>query len=67
MTLEIRSIRIEAVGSGGEGGTMVRMPVDRDGRAVLVLPSEVSDAVAEVVLAAGIEAGILRARDSVQA
>jgi len=62
MTMEIRSIRIEAVGSNGAGGTKVCMPVDRDGRAVLVLPSELSEAVGEVVLAAAIEAGLLKER-----
>jgi hypothetical protein len=64
MSFTIRSIRIEAMGSGGAGGTKVSMPVDRDGRAVLVLPPELSDAVAEVVLAAGIEGGILKTRGS---
>ena len=57
MTIEIRAIRIEVFGLNGTGGTKVCMPVDRDGRAVLVLPPELSEAVAEVVLAAAIEVG----------
>lgn len=55
----IRSIRLESLGSAG---TQVRMPVNREGRAVLVLPPEVGDAVAEVVYAGGFDAGILAER-----
>ena len=62
MSMEIRAIRIEMVGPQGAGGTKVCMPVDRDGRAVLVLPPELSEAVAEVVLAAGIEFGVSKER-----
>ena len=56
MTVEIRSIRIEKVGSAGTIGTKVCMPVDRDGRAVLILPPELATAVGDAVLTAGIEA-----------
>jgi len=64
MTLEIRSIRIEKVGLDGSGGTKVCMPVDREGRPVLILPPELAAAVGDVVLAAGIDAGILKERET---
>lgn len=62
MVIEIRSIRIEAAGPGGTADTKVSMPVDREGLAVLVLLPELNEAVADVVLAAGLEAGILKSR-----
>ncbi|MDR3436397.1 hypothetical protein [Telmatospirillum sp.] len=59
LEMTIRSVRVESL---GDVGTKVRMPVDRDGRALVVLPEEVASAVGDVVLAGGIEAGILRER-----
>ncbi len=54
----IHSIRVEA----DANGTAVRLPVDRQQRPLIILPYEVRLALGDTVLAAGIEAGILRAR-----
>jgi len=62
MAITIRSIRIEAIGSVGQSGTKICMPVDREGRAVVILPTELADAVAEVVMAEALDAGILKTR-----
>ena len=59
LSMEIRAVRIESL---GHEGTRVRMPTDREGRAVMVLPDELSAAVAEVVLAGALEMGILKTR-----
>lgn len=61
LEMEIRSIRVERQGTQA---TMVRMPVDREGRALLIFPKEISDAIGDVVLAGGIESGIFRERFS---
>ncbi|EME71927.1 hypothetical protein H261_00070 [Paramagnetospirillum caucaseum] len=58
----INSVRVEA----DSNGTAVRLPVDRQKRPLVVLPDEVRNALGDTVLAAGIEAGILKER-SVQA
>ncbi|CAA7627361.1 conserved hypothetical protein [Candidatus Terasakiella magnetica] len=54
----INSVRVDA----DANGTAVRLPVDRQNRPLIVLPDEVRDALGDTVLAAGIEAGILRER-----
>ena len=54
----INSVRVDA----DANGTAVRLPVDRQNRPLIVLPDEVRDALGDTVLAAGIEAGILKER-----
>lgn len=58
VVVEINAVRVIAEPTG----TAVRLPVDRQGRAVAVLPDDVRAALGDTVLAAGIEAGILRER-----
>jgi hypothetical protein len=41
-------------------GTAVRLPIDRHGRALVELPEEVRTGLGDTVLAAGLEAGILK-------
>lgn len=53
--VEIKSIRLERE----PNGTSVRLPIDREGRALVVLPEEVRQAMADVVLAGALEAGIV--------
>lgn len=59
--MTIRAVRIESL---GEGGVRVRMPVDREGRALVVFPAEVANAIGDVVLAGGLDGGILKERSS---
>lgn len=54
----INAVRVMAESAG----TAVRLPVDRQGRPVVVLPEEIRGHLGDIVLAAGIEAGILRER-----
>lgn len=56
LSVEINSVRVEQE----PNGVSVRLPVDRDRRALIVVADEIRQAMADVVLAAGIEAGILR-------
>jgi hypothetical protein len=56
LVIEINSVRIEREASG----VSVRLPVDRDKRALIVVAGEIRKAMADVVLAAGLEAGLLR-------
>jgi hypothetical protein len=58
--LSVNAVRVER---GPNGIALaVRMPVDRAGRPVVDLPDTVRNALGDVVLAAGLEAGILRER-----
>lgn len=54
----INSVRLEREANG----VSVRLPVDRDGRPLVVLPDAVKDGISDVVLDAALEAGIVRAR-----
>ncbi|CAA7626707.1 hypothetical protein [Magnetospirillum sp. UT-4] len=56
--IEINSIRLEREAYR----VSVRLPVDRDNRALIVVPDPVRDAIADVVLAAGLEQGIVLER-----
>ena len=53
--VEVNSVRLERE----QNGTSVRLPIDRDGRALIVLPEEVRQAMADVVLAGALDAGIV--------
>jgi hypothetical protein len=57
----VNSIRIEREANG----VSVRLPVDRDGRPLIILPAEVKDGVSDIVLDAALEAGIVKERASV--
>jgi hypothetical protein len=54
--IEINAVRIEREATG----VSVRLPIDRNGRAIVTLPEEVKGPLADTVLAAGLEAGFLR-------
>lgn len=56
--VEVNSIRLERE----PNGTSVRLPIDREGRALIVLPEEVRQAMADVVLAGALDAGIVMKR-----
>jgi stage V sporulation protein G len=56
--ISINGIRIEREANG----ISVRFPIDRDGRALVSVPDEVREALADVVIAAGLEAGVLAER-----
>jgi stage V sporulation protein G len=58
VVVEVNSVRVERE----PNGTSVRLPIDRDGRALIVLPEEVRHAVADVVLAGALDAGIVIGR-----
>ena len=58
VVIEINSVRLERE----RNGVSVRLPIDRDGRALIVIPDPVRDAIADVVLAAGVEQGIVLER-----
>lgn len=58
IAVQINSVRVVAE----PAGTAVRLPVDRQGRPVVVLPDELCGHLGDVVLAAGIERGILKER-----
>jgi DNA-binding cell septation regulator SpoVG len=58
VVVEINSIRIERE----PNGVSVRMPVDRDGRALVVLPDEVKDAISDIILGGALAAGIVKER-----
>ncbi len=53
--VEVNSVRLERE----PNGTSVRLPIDREGRALIVLPEEVRQAMADVVLAGALNAGIV--------
>jgi stage V sporulation protein G len=63
VTIEINAVRVEQ----DPAGTAVRLPLDRQGRPLVVLPEEVREALGDTVLAAGIEVGILKERFAVTA
>ena len=56
LTVAINSVRVERE----KAGVSVRLPVDRDKRPLIDVADEIRRAMADVVLAAGIEAGILK-------
>lgn len=56
LVVEINSVRVEREANG----VSVRLPVDHDRRALIVVADEIKKAMADVVLAAGLEAGLLR-------
>ncbi len=58
VSVQVNAVRVERDPSG----TAVRLPVDRQGRPLVVLPEEVRTALGDTVLAGGIEAGVLRER-----
>jgi stage V sporulation protein G len=58
VAVEVNSVRVERE----PNGTSVRLPVDREGRALIVLPEEVRQAMADVVLAGALDAGIVKDR-----
>lgn len=53
--VEVNSVRLERE----QSGTSVRLPIDRDGRALIVLPEEVRQAMADVILGGALDAGIV--------
>lgn len=55
VVIEIMSVRVERE----PNGISVRLPIDRDGRALIVLPEEVRQAMADVVLAGALEVGLV--------
>lgn len=57
----VNSIRVEREANG----VSVRLPVDRDGRPLIILPAEVKDGISDIVLDAALEAGIVKERVSV--
>ena len=59
--ITVNSIRIEREANG----VSVRLPIDRDGRPLIVLPDEVKDGISDIVLDAALEAGVVRERVSV--
>ena len=63
ITVQINAVRVEQA----PAGTAVRLPLDRQGRPLVVLPEEVREALGDTVLAAGIEVGILKERFAVTA
>jgi stage V sporulation protein G len=58
VAITINSIRLEREANG----VSVRMPIDRDGRPLVILPDEVKDGISDIVLEAGLEAGIVKER-----
>jgi stage V sporulation protein G len=63
VAIEINAVRVEQASAG----IAVRLPLDRQGRPLVVLPEDVRQALGDTVLAAGIEVGILKERFSVTA
>lgn len=55
VVIEVNSVRLERE----PNGTSVRLPIDRDSRALIVLPEEVRQAMADVVLGGALDAGIV--------
>lgn len=55
VVVEVNSVRLERE----PNGTSVRLPIDRDGRALIVLPEAVRQAMADVVLGGALDAGIV--------
>jgi hypothetical protein len=59
--ISINAVRVER---GPPGIALaLRMPTDRAGRLVVDLPKEVTEALGDVVLAAGLEQGVLREKN----
>ena len=54
----VNSIRVERE----TNGVSVRMPVDRDGRPLIIVPDEVKDGISDIVLDAALEAGVVKER-----
>jgi hypothetical protein len=54
----VNSIRVERE----PDGVSVRLPIDRDGRALITLPDEVKDGISDIVLEAALEVGIVKER-----
>lgn len=63
VAMQINAVRVEQ----DPAGTAVRLPLDRKGRPLVMLPEDVRQALGDTVLAAGIEAGILKERFAVTA
>lgn len=60
VVVEVNAVRVERE----PNGTSVRLPVDRDGRALIVLPDEIREAMADVILAGALDSGIVAERSA---